>query len=258
MAAKVLIPNPRTFFDVSIAGRAVGKIKFELFMDELPITAENFRCLCTGETGLGYWFRPRWYKYSNFYRVIPGFMCQGGDYNFGNGKGGESIYGQRFRDEKFLYRHSQRGLLSMANTGQRHWNNSSFFITFAPLPHLDGKHVVFGQVEDGFNVLDEIEKAGTEIGYSRKTVSIFNSGEVHAEGILQKRRDVKLEAKIKRAEALEREGKVIVQKDQSKKDFPPAKNKPNRPTLYDEFDYPVDPHKIPPELFSHNKNWSLN
>ncbi|CAK9084652.1 S-adenosylmethionine decarboxylase proenzyme (AdoMetDC) (SAMDC) [Cleaved into: S-adenosylmethionine decarboxylase alpha chain [Durusdinium trenchii] len=96
--------NPLVFLDVAVGRRAVGRLKFELFHDQLPFTSENFRCLCTGETGLGYWLRPRWYKDTNFLRVVPGFMCQGGDFNFGSMLMGESIYGQRFRDERFCYK----------------------------------------------------------------------------------------------------------------------------------------------------------
>eukprot|EP00913_Durusdinium_trenchii_P002686 g2485.t1 len=103
--------NPLVFLDVAVGRRAVGRLKFELFHDQLPFTSENFRCLCTGETGLGYWLRPRWYKDTNFLRVVPGFMCQGGDFNFGSMLMGESIYGQRFRDERFCYKHSKRGVL---------------------------------------------------------------------------------------------------------------------------------------------------
>eukprot|EP00439_Symbiodinium_sp_Y106_P068164 s1006_g11.t1 len=122
--------NPLVFLDMAVGRRAVGRLKFELFHDMLPITSENFRCLCTGETGLGYWLRPRWYRDTRMTRIIPGMMCQGGDFNFGSGAMGESIYGQRFRDEKFCYKHSKRGVLSMANAGIRHSNNSQFFITF--------------------------------------------------------------------------------------------------------------------------------
>eukprot|EP00928_Gymnodinium_smaydae_P014348 TRINITY_DN15237_c0_g1_i1.p1 TRINITY_DN15237_c0_g1~~TRINITY_DN15237_c0_g1_i1.p1 ORF type:complete len:265 (+),score=54.79 TRINITY_DN15237_c0_g1_i1:40-795(+) len=170
-------PTTKVFFDVAIGRRAVGRLKFELFNDVLPITAENFRSLATGETGLGYWLRPRWYKNASIHRVVPGFMCQGGDFNYGNGYMGESIYGQSFRDEKFAYRHSKRGVLSMANKGQRHTNNSQFFITFAPCPWLDGSHVVFGHVTEGMEVLDAIEAIGTEGGRPRRRIWIHNCGE---------------------------------------------------------------------------------
>mmetsp|Transcript_5449 Transcript_5449/g.15599 ORF Transcript_5449/g.15599 Transcript_5449/m.15599 type:complete len:231 (-) Transcript_5449:23-715(-) len=169
--------NPKVFLDVAIGRRAVGRLKFELFHDVLPITSENFRCLCTGETGLGYWFRPRWYKDTNMHRVIPGFMCQGGDFNYADGMMGESIYGQFFRDEKFCYKHSKRGVLSMAHTTTRNTNSSVFFITFGASPWLDGKHVAFGHVIDGFEVLDAIEKCGTEGGKTTNRVWVHNCGE---------------------------------------------------------------------------------
>eukprot|EP00389_Voromonas_pontica_P000632 GDKH01000933.1.p1 GENE.GDKH01000933.1~~GDKH01000933.1.p1 ORF type:complete len:255 (-),score=16.43 GDKH01000933.1:60-824(-) len=172
------LPNPRVFFDVAVGGRDAGRVTFELFADDLPITAENFRCLCTGETGLGYWLRPRWYKHTRFMRVIPGFMCHGGDFNYGTGHMGESIYGRFFRNERFLYKHSKRGVLSMATSRVPHSNNSQFFITFAPTPWLDGRHVAFGQVESGWHVLDAIEEVGTEGGKIRKPVEIFQCGEL--------------------------------------------------------------------------------
>ncbi|CDJ51781.1 hypothetical protein, conserved [Eimeria brunetti] len=106
---RMRLPNPLVFLDVAVGNRNAGRLIFQLFADQLPITAENFRCLCTGETGLGYYMRPRWYKGSPFHRIIPGFMAQGGDFHRGDGYGGESIYGQFFRDEKYLYRHSKRG-----------------------------------------------------------------------------------------------------------------------------------------------------
>eukprot|EP00746_Dinoflagellata_sp_MGD_P135740 gnl/MRDRNA2_/MRDRNA2_69792_c0_seq2.p1 gnl/MRDRNA2_/MRDRNA2_69792_c0~~gnl/MRDRNA2_/MRDRNA2_69792_c0_seq2.p1 ORF type:complete len:242 (-),score=40.58 gnl/MRDRNA2_/MRDRNA2_69792_c0_seq2:35-760(-) len=174
--------NPRVFMDIAIGMQAVGRVRFELFHDVLPVTSENFRALCTGETGLGYWLRPRWYRQTRFHRIIPGFMCQGGDFNFRKGSGmmGESIYGQGsqfFRDEKFAYKHSKRGVLSMANCGIRNSNSSIFFITFAPAPWLDGKHVVFGHMIDGDEVLDAIEQVGTEGGQPRRPVEVYNCGE---------------------------------------------------------------------------------
>jgi len=171
------IPNPKVFLDIAIGRRAVGRLRFELFHDVLPITSENFRALCTGETGLGYWFRPRWYKGVNLHRVVPGFMCQGGDFNYGKGYMGESIYGQNFRDERFCYKHSKRGVLGMAHNGKKNFCNSQFYMTFAPCPWLDGKHVVFGHVIDGFEVLDEIEAVGSEIGKPHSKVWVHDCGE---------------------------------------------------------------------------------
>lgn len=169
--------NPKVFLDIAIGRRAVGRLKFELFHDMLPITSENFRCLCTGETGLGYWLRPRWYKGTRMTRIMPGFMFQGGDFNFGTGEMGESIYAQCFRDEKFCYKHSKRGVLSMATTGAKHTNNSQFFVTFGPSPWLDGKHVAFGHVIDGLEVLDAIEECGTEGGRPLRKVWVHGCGE---------------------------------------------------------------------------------
>jgi peptidylprolyl isomerase len=168
----------RCYLDIAIGYRDVGRVTFQLFNDQLPYTAENFRALCTGETGLGYWLNPRWYRHSPIHRVIPGFMMQGGDFNLQDGRMGESIYGQRMRDERFLYQHDRRGLLSMAHGGQRHTGNSQFFITFGPQHHLDKKHVVFGQVESGWEVLDEVEKVGSEGGKPRRDVRVHDCGEL--------------------------------------------------------------------------------
>lgn len=169
--------NPRVYLEIAVGGRAVGRMNIELYHDKLPITSENFRALCTGETGLGYWMRPRWYRNTHMYRVIPGLCCQGGDFNFNNGNMGESIYGQLFRDEGFSYMHSKRGLLSMAKGNHRHTCNSNFFFTFDELPHLDGEHVVFGQVIEGMHVLDEIEKVGSVGGQVKRKVEIWECGE---------------------------------------------------------------------------------
>ena len=170
--------NPRVFLDIAVGDKAVGRMTIHLFHDVVPITCENFRALCSGETGLGYWMRPRWYKNSPFHRIVPGFMCQGGDFNFHTGGMGESIYGKHFRDEKFAFSHSKRGLLSMASARFANSCNSQFFITFDSAKWLDRKHVVFGQVEEGLDVLDAIEAAGSKGGKPRKTVRIHNCGEL--------------------------------------------------------------------------------
>ncbi|XP_068398491.1 peptidyl-prolyl cis-trans isomerase D isoform X2 [Eschrichtius robustus] len=155
--------NPRVFLDVDVGGERVGRIVLELFADIVPKTAENFRALCTGEKGIGPTTgKPLHFKGCPFHRIMKRFMIQGGDFSNQNGTGGESIYGGKFEDENFHYKHDKEGLLSMANAG-RNTNGSQFFITMAPTPHLDGKHVVFGQVIKGMGVariLENVEVKG--------------------------------------------------------------------------------------------------
>jgi len=169
--------NPKVFFDVEIGSRPAGRIVFELFAKTVPKTAENFRALCTGEKGRGSSGKPLHYKNCKFHRVIPDFMIQGGDFTRGNGTGGESIYGETFKDENFKMRHTQPGLLSMANSG-RHTNGSQFFITTAKTSWLDGKHVVFGKVVEGMNIVRKMEGLGTEGGKTRKPMRIADCGEL--------------------------------------------------------------------------------
>ncbi|KAL8381405.1 hypothetical protein RB595_005599 [Gaeumannomyces hyphopodioides] len=159
--------NPLVFFDMTLGGEPLGRITFELFKDVVPRTAENFRQYCTGEhrNAQG---RPQGYKGSRFHRIIQDFMCQGGDFLYGDGTGSACIYGTKsFADENFVLKHDQPGLLSMANSGPS-TNGSQFFITTKPTPFLDGKHVVFGKVVDGMDVVRKME--ATKTGHRGKDV----------------------------------------------------------------------------------------
>jgi len=149
----------------------------ELRADVVPKTAENFRALCTGEKGMGTQGKPLHFKGSSFHRVIPGFMCQGGDFTKGNGTGGESIYGAKFADENFKLKHTGKGILSMANAGPG-TNGSQFFLCTAQTAWLDGKHVVFGSVTQGNDTLDAMEKVGSQSGKTAKPVVITDSGQL--------------------------------------------------------------------------------
>lgn len=172
--------NPKVFFDISIGGEAAGRIVFELFADAAPKTAENFRALCTGEKGTGLSGKPLSYKGSSFHRIIPQFMCQGGDFTNGNGTGGESIYGAKFPDETFAGKagvHAGPGILSMANAGPN-TNGSQFFICTVETPWLNGKHVVFGQVVEGFDVVKKMETVGSRSGGTSQPVVVSDSGQL--------------------------------------------------------------------------------
>jgi len=169
--------KPRVFFDISMGGVPAGRIVFELHADIVPKTAENFRKLTTGEAGVGTSGRPLTYRGSAFHRIIPSFMLQGGDFTAGNGTGGESIYGRKFEDENFKLKHDRPGLLSMANAGPN-TNGSQFFITTVTCPWLDGKHVVFGQVVEGMDVVRQIEMQGSRSGAPKTKVIIEKCGMV--------------------------------------------------------------------------------
>lgn len=158
------------FFDVTIQDEPAGRIVFKLYDDVVPKTAQNFRELATGKHGFGYAGSP-------FHRVIPEFMLQGGDFTRGDGTGGKSIYGEKFADENFTLTHDKPFLLSMANAGPN-TNGSQFFITTIKTPWLDGKHVVFGEVVEGEDLVKKIESLGSRSGATRGKIVVSASGVV--------------------------------------------------------------------------------
>jgi cyclophilin family peptidyl-prolyl cis-trans isomerase len=168
--ALVIRVQPRVFFDIEIDEKPAGRIEMQLRFDKVPKTCENFRALCTGEKGFGY-------KSSIFHRVIPSFMCQGGDFTNFNGTGGKSIYGGKFGDENFDLKHTGAGVLSMANSGP-HTNGSQFFLCTAKTEWLNGKHVVFGKVTNGMDVVKTVEGVGSKDGKTSAGVQISDCGEV--------------------------------------------------------------------------------
>ncbi|MFJ7910231.1 peptidylprolyl isomerase [Kitasatospora sp. NPDC096204] len=162
--------SSNVFFDITINDEPAGRIVFKLFDEVVPKTARNFRELATGQNGFGY-------EGSGFHRVIPAFMLQGGDFTNHNGTGGKSIYGEKFADENFQLKHDRPGLLSMANAG-RNTNGSQFFVTTIVTDWLDGKHVVFGEVVEGMDLVKKIEGLGSQSGRTSAKITIAKSGVV--------------------------------------------------------------------------------
>uniref|UniRef100_A0A7R9Z2S4 Peptidyl-prolyl cis-trans isomerase n=1 Tax=Chlamydomonas euryale TaxID=1486919 RepID=A0A7R9Z2S4_9CHLO len=160
--------NPRVFFDVTVSGQQLGRVVMELKQDVVPKTTANFLELCKREPGQGF-------KASKFHRIIPSFMCQGGDFTRGNGTGGMSIYGAKFADENFKLAHTGPGVLSMANAGPN-TNGSQFFLCTSTTLWLDGKHVVFGQVVQGYEVVKAMEACGSRSGATALEVAIADCG----------------------------------------------------------------------------------
>ncbi|TXG66771.1 hypothetical protein EZV62_008046 [Acer yangbiense] len=173
LLGNTVMGNPRVFFDLSIDGIPTGRIVIELFADSTPITAENFRALCTGEKWIGTVGKPLHYKGSTFHRVIPGYMVYGGDITQGNGTGGESIYGPSFTDENFVKKHISPGILSMAKTSTL-GNGSQFCICTTKTEWLDRKQVVFGEMVEGFDILKAIDQIGSSSGLPSNTVMIID------------------------------------------------------------------------------------
>eukprot|EP00392_Amoebophrya_sp_AT5.2_P012921 g13028.t1 len=175
--------RPQVYFDITVEGDKLGRVTFELYADVVPLTAENFRQLTVGTNSATEHRvtkkcrKPLHYRNTVFHRIVPDFCIQGGDLDFLGGKGGESIYGEKFADENFQRKHDRPFLLSMANSG-KNTNGSQFFITSKPLPSLDGKHVVFGEALSGTDLLLKMESYGSRSGKPVVEVRVADCGEV--------------------------------------------------------------------------------
>jgi cyclophilin family peptidyl-prolyl cis-trans isomerase len=165
----------RVYFDMDINSKPAGRIVMGLYGNVVPKTVQNFATLCRGDTTDARSGIRLAYQGSSFHRIIPNFMIQGGDFTRHNGTGGVSIYGDRFEDENFQLKHVGPGILSMANSG-RNTNGSQFFICTQKTSWLDGKHVVFGVVEEGFDVVKRIESFGSSSGRPGAKITIRNAG----------------------------------------------------------------------------------
>jgi len=174
----------RCFMDIEVGGVDAGRLEFNLFGAVAPLTVENFRCLCTGEKGVGSLGKPLHYKGVPFHRIVGGGFCQGGDIVNGDGSGGESIYGVRMDDENFELAHTLPGLLSMANSGPNTSNSQFSIITF-PRPADDRRHVVFGELASGWSTLTLMEAthdpASGLVGATTQPVIIAACGELPLE-----------------------------------------------------------------------------